>query len=145
MLKQAMVARDAQQLTDAAMMASRQFWLAGLGAATMARRWASKDALPFFHSLVKEGHATESTVMRVLNTEIGTSAARAARLWSSTRQAVSTTVNTLAAGAASVLPQARPVKARGPARKARVAKHARTVKAAGKRVVRSGKRAAKKA
>ena len=85
MLKQAMNDRNTQQLADAAMMASRQVWLAGLGAATIARRWASKDAVPFFHSLVKQGEVAESTVLGVLNAEIGSSAARAARIWNSTR------------------------------------------------------------
>src|SRR4051794_33691776 len=103
MLKQAMNDRNAQQLADAAMMAPRQVWLAGLGAATLARRWASKDAVPFFHSLVKQGEVAESSVLRVLNAEIGSSAVRAARMWNSTREAVATTVNTLTATAASVL------------------------------------------
>jgi hypothetical protein len=144
MLKQAMNTGDAQQLTQAAMMASRQVWLAGLGAATVARRWASQDALPFFHSLVKEGAAAESTVIRVLNSEIGTSAVRAAKLWNSTRQAVSTTVNTLAAGAARVMPQVRTATPRTPVRKPRIAKPARTVKAASKRTAKSSRRAAKR-
>src|SRR4051794_22698673 len=115
MLKQAMNDRNAQQLAEAALMASRQVWLAGLGAATLARRWASKDAVPFFHSLVKQGAVAESTVLHALNAEIGTSAVRAARIWNSTREAVSATVNTLAATAASVLPQAnRAAKSRAP-------------------------------
>ena len=147
MLKQAMNDRNTQQLADAAMMASRQVWLAGLGAATIARRWASRDAVPFFHSLVKQGEIAESTVLHALNAEIGTSAVRAARMWNSTREAVSATVNTLAATAATVLPQAnRAAKSRAPngGRKAPGVKSTRAVKTSAKRPAKAQKRIVRK-
>ena len=40
--------------------ASRQVWLASLGAAVVTGEWAQKEAAPLFRTLVKEGTAIES-------------------------------------------------------------------------------------
>jgi hypothetical protein len=44
MLKQATNTLNATRVADAALAASRQVWLAGLGAATVTRQWARNDA-----------------------------------------------------------------------------------------------------
>ena len=52
------------QAGDAVLAASRQVWLATLGAAAVTREWADKRRAPVFRTLVKEGSAVESQAMR---------------------------------------------------------------------------------
>ena len=51
---------------DAVFNASRQVWLASLGAAVVTREWAQADAGKMFRNLVKEGTAVESRTFRVV-------------------------------------------------------------------------------
>jgi hypothetical protein len=46
--------------------ASRQVWLASLGAAVVTRDWAQSEAGNMFRSLVKEGTAVESKTIRMV-------------------------------------------------------------------------------
>src|SRR5271166_156721 len=54
----------ATRVADVAFAASRQVWLAGLGAATMTRQWARNDAGEAFRILVKEGSTVEARARR---------------------------------------------------------------------------------
>ena len=49
---------------EALFAASRQVWLASLGAAVVTREWAQKEAGSLFRTLVKEGTAVESRTFR---------------------------------------------------------------------------------
>ena len=51
---------------DLVFAAYRQGWLAGLGAAAVARDWVRTDAAPTLRSLVKEGTVVESQAMRAV-------------------------------------------------------------------------------
>ena len=48
------------QVSGTVIAASRQVWLAGLGAAVVTRDWAEREAGQVFRTLVKEGTAVES-------------------------------------------------------------------------------------
>ena len=50
--------------------ASRQVWLAGLGAAVVTRDWAQSEAGNVFRSLVKEGTLVESRTIRMVGTRL---------------------------------------------------------------------------
>jgi hypothetical protein len=154
MLKQASY-RQPNQMTEAAYAASRQVWLAGLGAAVVTRDWVQNEAGGVFKSLVKEGTAVESRVIRFVGDQIETSMTRANHAWRSTRRTVESTVKQAAEGAVALAQQIYPkslpkielpfvapkAKARYPAAKvARAKKAVRTGKA---KVVRKAKRAVK--
>jgi len=79
-------------LGDAVMNASRQVWLASLGAAVVTREWAQTEAGAVFRTLVKEGTAVESRTMRVVGNRIEGSFAMANALWKQARTTVSSTV-----------------------------------------------------
>ncbi|MET0855920.1 MAG: phasin family protein, partial [Telluria sp.] len=51
---------------DAVLAASRQVWLASLGAAVVTREWAQSEAGNVFRTLVKEGTAVESKAIRMV-------------------------------------------------------------------------------
>lgn len=59
--------------------ASRQAWLATLGAAAVAREWVGSEAAPLFRRLATEGASVESQVMRNLRTTLETRIARGNR------------------------------------------------------------------
>jgi len=127
-------------LADAAFAASRQVWLASLGAAAITRDWARHEAGKTFRALVKEGSVVEKQAIRMLSDRVETSIATATSLWKQTRATALTTANTLAETATSTLSKlSRPV----------VTTSAPVVKgpkrARGKRVVRRVKRASRKA
>jgi hypothetical protein len=95
-------------VTDAA----RQVWLAGLGAATVTRQWAAKDAGPMFRSLVREGEMVEGRARRVIGRQVGNSIALATAAWNTACDTALTTVNGLVGIAAAALPKGRtPAKA----------------------------------
>jgi len=50
--------------------ASRQVWLAGLGAAVVTRDWAQSEAGNVFRSLVKEGTLVESRTIRMVGVRL---------------------------------------------------------------------------
>jgi hypothetical protein len=102
-------------MTDAA----RQVWLAGLGAATLTRQWAVKDAGPMFRSLVREGEMMEGRARRVIGRQVGNSIALASAAWNTARDTALTTVNGLVGIASAALPK------RGATAKASAAKPVR--------------------
>ena len=124
MQKQTMNDMNASRLADAAFAASRQVWLAGLGAAAVTRQWAKNDAGNTLRALIKEGSAVETQAIRVLGSGVETSLATASSIWTRTREEVRATVTALADTAVAALPKLKaPVKvtARAPAAKPRKA------------------------
>ena len=139
------------RLSDAAINASRQMWLASLGAAVVTRDWVQTEAGDVFKTLVKEGTVVESRAIRFVGDRIETSVSLANSVWSETRKTVQSTVKQAAETAISlaqqVLPKTLPtfelpllMKAGKPAKrsmkaakpKARVTKIAKTAKRKGK-------------
>ena len=146
MQKQSMNDMNASRLADAAFAASRQVWLAGLGAAAVTRHWARNQAGNTMRALIKEGSAVESQAIRVLGNGVETSLATANSIWARTREQFRATVSTLADTAAAALPQ---LKAVTPTRKASVAKPRKAARKAAttraKPAARSIKRKSRKA
>ena len=144
MQKQMTFGNNGSPISDAAFAASRQVWLAGLGAAAVTREWARTEAGKTFRTLVKHGSTVENRAIRVLGDRIETSVANATSIWKQTRATVMTTASTLAETATAALSQ---FKAPVVRRKA-PAKGRKIVKATKKRAVRATrgkKRAARKA
>lgn len=143
---------------DAVLNASRQVWLASLGAAVVTRDWAQSEAGNVFRTLVKEGTAIESKTIRLVGDRIETSFAAANTLWrrargsvqSSVRQAADTAVTLVQNNLPKSLPKVTlpamltPV-AKPKARAKKRAQAKRAVKARVARTVKRGKRAAKAA
>ena len=69
------------RLGEAAMVASRQMWLAGLGAAVVTRDWMQSEAGDMFKALVKEGTVVESRAIRFVGDRIETSVSVANTVW----------------------------------------------------------------
>ncbi len=112
MQKQTMNDMNASRLADVAFAASRQVWLAGLGAAAVARHWAKNDAGDTLRALVKEGSVVETQAIRVLGSGVETSLATASSIWNRTREQVRATVTALADTAVAALPTLKaPIKA----------------------------------
>lgn len=97
---------------DAVFAASRQVWLAGLGAAVVTRDWAEKEAVNVFRKLVQEGTVVESRAIRVVGDQVESSVAKANGVWKQTRSTVESVVRSYADTAAAVvrrtLPRALP-------------------------------------
>jgi len=124
MQKQTMNDTNASRLADAAFAASRQVWLAGLGAAAVTRQWAKNDAGNTLRALIKEGSAVETQAIRVLGSGVETSLATASSIWIRAREQVRATVTALADTAAAALPKLKAtvkMTARTPAAKPRKA------------------------
>ena len=81
------------RMTDVALSAPRQVWLAGLGAATVTRQWAANDAVPMFRSLIREGEVVEGRARRLIGKQVGNSIALAAAAWNTARDTARITVN----------------------------------------------------
>jgi len=136
---------------DTVRAASRQMWLAGLGAVAVTREWAGKEAGNAFRALVREGTAVESRAMRVVGRRIDTSVARADALWRQARDTVEGATRTYADTVVTLVRQALPridagtrsgkPAARKPAKPARSPRHAKRVK---RTAVRTTKRAARR-
>jgi len=107
MLKAAAGSFNATRVRDAALFASRQVWLAGLGAATVTRQWAVNEAGQVFRSLVKEGEVVEGRARRIIGRQVGNSVALATGAWNGARRSALTTVNGLVDAAAAALPRLR--------------------------------------
>jgi hypothetical protein len=84
------------QVSGTVFAASRQVWLAGLGAAVVTRDWAEREAGQVFRTLVKEGTAVESKAFRIVGDQVESSMTRANVLWKKTRATVETTVRAYA-------------------------------------------------
>ena len=137
------------RLSEAAMLASRQMWLASLGAAVVTRDWVQTEAGDVFKTLVKEGTVVESRAIRFVGDRIENSVSVANTVWKQTRRTVESTVKQAADTAVSiaqqVLPKSLPsfelplaAKARRPAAKPAKKAVKRTAK-----VARKAKRAVK--
>jgi hypothetical protein len=84
MFKQASFNRSmvgANALAESALFASRQAWLAGLGAASISREWARHEAGNTFRALVRKGSAVEKNAIQVIGGRVESSVATAASLW----------------------------------------------------------------
>ena len=147
---------------DALLAASRQVWLAGLGAAVVTRDWAGKEARPLLRALVKEGTVVESRAIRFVGDRVETSVTRANALLRQTRTTLQSAVKYAGTAGGLVrralpatrpaldlvakLRLAKPAKAK-PARTARTrVRNAKTVKAgksAKRTVAKSTRRAAR--
>src|SRR5258705_2479790 len=84
------------QVGDSVVAASRQVWLAGLGAAVVTRGWAEKEAGSVLRNLVREGTAVESRAIRFVGDQVESSVAKASAAWKSTRSTVETVVRAYA-------------------------------------------------
>ena len=148
------------RLGEAAINASRQMWLASLGAAVVTRDWVQTEAGGVFKTLVKEGTVVESRAIRFVGDRIENSVSLANSIWKETRKNVESTVKqaadaavTLAQQVQQALPRSLPVfelpgvpktrKAKTVRRAAKVAK--KPARTAGKRAKRARKPATKRA
>ena len=141
------------QVGNSVYAASRQVWLAGLGAAVVTRDWAEREAGNVFRTLIKEGTAVESRAFRLVGDQVESSLTRANMLWTKTRSTVETTVRAYADTAVTIvrksLPKALPkvelpaMLQAAPATKSSRAK--RAVKARTAKTVKRVKRTAKSA
>jgi len=144
MQKQAAFGIYSNPITEAAINASRQMWLAGLGAAAVTRDWARTEAGKTFRTLVKEGSTVESRAIRDLSKRVETSVGTATSLWRQTRATVVTAANAIAENASTALSKLkRPVLVRSAPAKAR--KTIKATKKSAKRTTRRVKRATRKA
>jgi hypothetical protein len=148
---------------DALLAASRQVWLAGLGAAVVTRDWAGKEARPLLRALVKEGTVVESRAIRFVGDRVETSVTRANALLRQTRTTLQSAVKYAGTARGLVrralpatlptldlvakLRRAKPAKAKParPAAKSRVrnAKTVKAVKPAKRTVAKATRRAAR--
>ena len=142
MLKQVAGNLNANRVADAALAASRQVWLAGLGAAIVTREWARSDAGHVFRTFVKEGQGVEKRAIRVIGQQVDSSLALATSTWNKARHTALTTVNGLVDAAAVALPR---LKAPVVALRKAAAKPGKTASRAKPRKVRRAKRSTRKA
>jgi hypothetical protein len=77
---------------DAVFNASRQVWLASLGAAVVTRDWAQTEAGDVMRTLVKEGTAVESKAIRMVGNRVEGSLLKANSVWRQARATVEATV-----------------------------------------------------
>lgn len=143
MLKQTTANFYPFQFGEEALAASRQVWLASLGAAAVTRDWVQTEATRTFKTLVKEGTVVESRAVSFVGDQLEVSMSRANRVWKSTRQTVETTVKQAADAAVTLANNALP-KSLPRIELPIAAKPARAKKAAAK-VARAKKPAAKAA
>jgi hypothetical protein len=88
--------------------ASRQVWLASLGAAIVTREWAGKEARPLLRALVREGTAVESRAIRFVGDRVETSVTRANAVLRDTRKTVQSAVKAYADSASGLVRAALP-------------------------------------
>jgi hypothetical protein len=141
MLKQTAQDFNAARYADAALAASRQVWLAGLGAAIVTRDWARNDAGHVFRALVREGTSVETHAKLVIGRELDRSIVTATRAVTKARARALGTVNAfggLVEAAIGALP-----KFRAAAAKPYSASKAKPAKARVVRKSRRGKRSGK--
>ena len=96
------------RLSETAINASRQVWLASLGAAVVTRDWVQTEAGDMFKSLVKEGTVVESQAVRFVGNRLETSFSAANSVWKETRRTVESTVKQAADAAVSFAQQVLP-------------------------------------
>jgi Poly(hydroxyalcanoate) granule associated protein (phasin) len=144
MQKQATFGLPSNPIAETAINASRQMWLAGLGAAAVTRDWARTEARKTFRTLVKEGSTLETRTIRDLSKRVETSVATATSLWKQTRANTVKAANTIVENATAALSKFNaPVVVRSAPAKAR--KIVKATKKSAKRTTRRVKRATRKA
>jgi hypothetical protein len=158
MLKQSTANYHPYQFGEAALAASRQVWLASLGATVVTRDWMQSEAGVVFKTLVKEGTVVESRAIRFFGDRFESSLTRANSVWKQTRRSVESTVKQAATSvvdyAQQVLPKSLPIelpkilaqagKPAAPAKRATKPAKARVAKVV-KKAKRTAKRATKRA
>jgi len=117
--------------------ASRQVWLASLGAAVVTRDWAQSEAGSVFRNLVKEGTLVESRTIRIVGDRIEGSFAMANSMWKRARNTMQSTIRQAADTAVTLVqsnlpktilpakiaaPKAAPAKKAAKARRAKASK-----------------------
>ena len=139
-------AAGANALAESALLASRQAWLAGLGAASISREWARHEAGNTFRALVRKGSAVEKNAIQVIGGRVESSVATATSIWRVARATALATANRLAETAASALPRVRipAFAAATTAPKPRKQAKSRAAKTRASRTVRRVKRAGRK-
>ncbi len=144
MQKQATFGLPSNPIAESAFNASRQMWLAGLGAAAVTRNWARTEAGKTFRTLVKEGSALETKTIRDLSKRVETSVATANSLWKQTRATTVAAANTIVENTTAALSKFKaPVIVRSAPVKAR--KVVKATKKSAARTTRRVKRATRKA
>jgi Poly(hydroxyalcanoate) granule associated protein (phasin) len=88
---------------DAVFAASRQVWLATLGAAVVTRDWAQGEAGSMFRTFVKQGTAVESKAIRMVGDGLEVSITRANAVWKQARTTVQSTVKQAAETAVALV------------------------------------------
>jgi len=95
---------------EAILAASRQVWLASLGAAVVTREWAQNEAGALFRTLVKEGTAVESRTFRKVGERLEGSFSMANDLWRSARGTVTQSVKQAADTATTLVRETLPAR-----------------------------------
>jgi hypothetical protein len=137
---------NANQAAGTVLAASRQVWLAGLGAVAISRDWAERRSGDVFKGLVKQGSVVESQAIRIIGSRVETSIETAEALWNQARRKVMSTVNTVAESAAAAMPRSKTTATkRAPAKRSRngsrkVAKVSKSTVKPGRRDKRAAKR-----
>lgn len=98
-----MIRLSVPQAGDAVLAASRQVWLATIGAAAVTREWAAREGTSVFRTLVKEGSAVEAQAIRHAGKRVGTSVRQAMHLVNGARNGVGTSVGSLASAASAAV------------------------------------------
>ena len=93
---------------NAVQQASRQMWLAGLGAAALTRDWAESGARPLFRSLVKQGTIVEARTIRAVGDRLESSYTAANSAWRRARAVLQTGVREVAGSAVALVQQRLP-------------------------------------
>ena len=150
MQKQSARTYTSSPIREAALVASRKMWLAGLGATVATREWVGSEGPQLFRTLVRQGTVVESRAIRFLGDRVETSFTQANTMWRKTRRTVEATVKQAATSmvdyAQQVLPKSLPkielpsafapvAKAKAPAKRAR-----KPVKSRAARVAKKAKR-----
>ena len=102
------LALQPNRIGEAAIAASRQVWLASLGAAVVTRDWMQTEARGAFKALVREGSVVESQAVRLVGDRLETSISIANTAWKETRRTVESTVKQAADAAVSFAQQVLP-------------------------------------
>ena len=138
---------------EALFAASRQVWLASLGAAVVTREWAQNEAGALFRTLVKEGTAVESRTFRKVGDRLETSITMANDLWRTARGTMTHKVREAADAATTLVRETLPTRLprvtvpvifRAPAKARAAAKPAKSRKAAKKTARRGARRTTKR-
>ena len=87
---------------DHLLAASRQVWLATLGAASVTREWAGREVGPAFRNLVAEGASVESKLMRRVGRRLEANVTRGTAILRDARRGLEASAQMVAQAAASL-------------------------------------------